>query len=109
MPNNLIFLGFQFVEAKLYVNSYIALLNARYYMQSDTDTANSFELRELRGASIDTSTGLQDVSHEKFPTFRRSMFAHPQIEVVPPTRPLQAVMSRRSVFVTVEKESFVDP
>ncbi|KAG0692284.1 hypothetical protein DFH29DRAFT_970514 [Suillus ampliporus] len=31
MPDNFIYLGFEFLLSKLYVNSYFALLNARYY------------------------------------------------------------------------------
>ncbi|EGN98286.1 hypothetical protein SERLA73DRAFT_183209 [Serpula lacrymans var. lacrymans S7.3] len=35
MPENFIFLGFDFLLAKLYVNSYLALLNAHRYQTSD--------------------------------------------------------------------------
>ncbi|KAG1861748.1 hypothetical protein DFJ58DRAFT_744158 [Suillus subalutaceus] len=105
MPNNFIFLSVQFLVAKLYVNSYIALLNSGYYTQSDTDTINSFEPQR---SSFATSTGLNDLSHEKFQSFQRSMLVHPEVEVVPPTRPLGLVVSRKSILVTVEKESFID-
>ncbi|KAG1879059.1 hypothetical protein F4604DRAFT_1998634 [Suillus subluteus] len=105
MPNNFIFLSVQFLVAKLYVNSYIALLNSGYYTQSDTDTINSFEPQR---SSFDISTGLNDLSHEKFRSFQRSMLVHPEVEVVPPTRPLGLVVSRKSILVTVEKESFID-
>lgn len=109
MPNSSIFLSIQFIVAKLYVNSYIALLNAGYYTKSNADTINSFELRrEPQSDSCGTSTGLHNLSHEKLPSFRRSMLAHPEVEVVPPTRPLGVVMSHRSILVTVEKESYMD-
>ncbi|KAG1723209.1 hypothetical protein EDB19DRAFT_1834678 [Suillus lakei] len=111
MPNNFIFLSVQFLVSKsdlfqVYVNSYIALLNARYYTQSNADSINAFERREPRSNSSDT--GLHDTSHEKFPSFRRSMFAHPEVELMPPDRPLQVVMPRRSILVTVQKEIFID-
>ncbi|KAG1734438.1 uncharacterized protein EDB91DRAFT_588929 [Suillus paluster] len=37
MPKNFIYLGVEFSLAKVYVNSYIALLNAQYYTQSNAD------------------------------------------------------------------------
>lgn len=45
MPHNFIFFSIQFLMAKLYVNSYIALLNAKYYTQPNADTMGSLELR----------------------------------------------------------------
>ncbi|KAG2159080.1 uncharacterized protein EDB93DRAFT_1245636 [Suillus bovinus] len=38
MPHNFIFLGVDFLVAKLYVNSFFALLNARYYLQPPAET-----------------------------------------------------------------------
>ncbi|KAG2117407.1 hypothetical protein BD769DRAFT_1641961 [Suillus cothurnatus] len=35
MPKTFIFIGLQFLVTKLYVNSFIAFLNARYYMQAN--------------------------------------------------------------------------
>ncbi|KAG1861635.1 hypothetical protein F4604DRAFT_1787286 [Suillus subluteus] len=35
MPSNFVFLGIEFLLSKLYVNSYMALLNARHYLGSD--------------------------------------------------------------------------
>ncbi|KAG0692039.1 hypothetical protein DFH29DRAFT_1074038 [Suillus ampliporus] len=43
MPRNFIFLGIEFLVTKLYVNSYLALLNARYYFEAGADTINSSE------------------------------------------------------------------
>lgn len=108
IPHDYIFLSIQFIVAKLYVNSYIALLNAEYYTQSNTDVFNSFELREPERSSFDTGTMLNDLSHEKYPSFQRNMLTRPEVGVIPPTRPLGVVVSRRSILVTVEKESFID-
>lgn len=35
MPTNFIFIALQFLVTKLYANSFIAFLNARYYMQAN--------------------------------------------------------------------------
>ncbi|KAG2758263.1 hypothetical protein P692DRAFT_20710409 [Suillus brevipes Sb2] len=104
MPYNFIFLSLQFILAKLYVNSYIALLNTKYYMQPNADTTDTFELRR-----DPSSPGPRDTLQMKFPLLRRSCFAHPsyEVEVVPPARPLAVVPSHRPILVKVEKESFI--
>ncbi|KIK44982.1 hypothetical protein CY34DRAFT_802058 [Suillus luteus UH-Slu-Lm8-n1] len=104
MPHSFIFLSIQFIMAKLYVNSYIALLNTKYYMQPSANTTDTFELRREP-----PSPGQRDTLQEKFPLLRRSCFAHPspEVEVVPPTRPLAVVPSHRAILVKVEKESFI--
>jgi len=43
MPMSFVFTGIEFVIATLYVNSYLALLNARYYLQPNADSINSPE------------------------------------------------------------------
>ncbi|KAG1733035.1 uncharacterized protein EDB91DRAFT_651926 [Suillus paluster] len=106
MPHNFVFLGVQFLLAKLYVNSYIALLNARYYMLSNTDTGNSSEQHICLSDTL--STGTHDGPQEKFQTYRRGMFTRAEHEVVLPTRPVQVAMLHRSILVTVEKQSFAD-
>lgn len=80
----------------VYVNSYIALLNTKYYMQPSANTTDTFELRREP-----PSPGQRDTLQEKFPLLRRSCFAHPspEVEVVPPTRPLAVVPV--SSYVTV--------
>ncbi|KAG2153058.1 uncharacterized protein EDB93DRAFT_240432 [Suillus bovinus] len=114
MPYNFIFLSIQFVLAKLYVNSYIALLNTGCYTQSTSNMGaiNSFELRrEHKRDSFNANaanTMPHDMSQEKFPSFRNSLLAHPDVEVIPPTRPSMVAKSQRSILVTVQQESFVD-
>ncbi|KAG2360763.1 hypothetical protein BDR07DRAFT_1610577 [Suillus spraguei] len=41
MPTNFIFVAIDFLLAKLYVNSFLALMNARYYAQINPDTDSS--------------------------------------------------------------------
>ncbi|KAG1762752.1 hypothetical protein EDD22DRAFT_889888 [Suillus occidentalis] len=89
MPHNFIFFSIQFLTASLYVNSYIALLNTKYYTQPDAVTTDTFELRQ------------------KFPLLRRSLLTHSEVEAVPPTRPLTAVTSRKSVLDIQKNHSSV--
>ncbi|KAG1860918.1 hypothetical protein F4604DRAFT_1788898 [Suillus subluteus] len=49
MPTTFIFIGLQFLVTKLYVNSFIAFLNARYYMQANA-IVDSHQLYERHGA-----------------------------------------------------------
>ncbi|KAG2127105.1 hypothetical protein DEU56DRAFT_532272 [Suillus clintonianus] len=49
LPKTFIFLAVDFLVAKLYVNSFIVLLNARYYMQASVDIANPSEFHMRRG------------------------------------------------------------
>ncbi|KAG2069943.1 hypothetical protein BDR04DRAFT_1077475, partial [Suillus decipiens] len=104
IPHNLLFLSAQFLMGKLYINSYIALLNTRSYLaQPVPDVNNSFEIhRESQRYS-----SMYNISRERvqrFPSFRSGLVVHPEVEVVPPTRPSAAVNSRKSILVTVEKQ-----
>ncbi|KAG1724679.1 hypothetical protein EDB19DRAFT_295855 [Suillus lakei] len=49
MPNDYIYEAVEFLLLKLYVNSYIALLNAGYYVQVNADTMVSSELHMRHG------------------------------------------------------------
>ncbi|KAG2038604.1 hypothetical protein BDR03DRAFT_1009825 [Suillus americanus] len=49
MPYNFIFLCVEFLMAKLYVNSFLALLNARCYLQPATETNHSSEVHMRHG------------------------------------------------------------
>ncbi|KAG1790692.1 uncharacterized protein HD556DRAFT_1445974 [Suillus plorans] len=44
MPYNFIFIGIDFLVAKLYVNSFLALLNARYFLEPATEPDRSAEV-----------------------------------------------------------------
>ncbi|KAG1720300.1 hypothetical protein EDB19DRAFT_578307 [Suillus lakei] len=60
MPNNFVFLGIEFLLSKLYVNSYMALLNARHYLGSDGSTHSS----QPRPPHVYRPELQVDVSHE---------------------------------------------
>ncbi|KAG2159076.1 uncharacterized protein EDB93DRAFT_1245631 [Suillus bovinus] len=81
MPQNFIFLGIEFLVAKLYVNSFIALLNAPHYLQSAAETNTSTEVHMRHGiyrpelnVMVSQDEGLQG-SHE-------NMSKHPGDDVV---------------------------
>ncbi|KAF8908138.1 hypothetical protein CPB84DRAFT_1674382 [Gymnopilus junonius] len=50
MPNNLIFLGFYLLLSKLYVNAYLATLNARETMRTKKDDMLSINLTEIHSS-----------------------------------------------------------
>lgn len=45
MPNNFIFFSIEFIVTKLYVNSFMALMNAPYYLQTNAASVGPPELR----------------------------------------------------------------
>ncbi|KAG2038247.1 hypothetical protein BDR03DRAFT_895658 [Suillus americanus] len=65
MPGNFVFLGVEFLLSKLYVNSYMALLNARHYLGSDGSTHSSQARPPLvyrPDVQVNISHELQDIS-----------------------------------------------
>ncbi|KAG1786480.1 uncharacterized protein HD556DRAFT_1053828 [Suillus plorans] len=48
MPNNFIYLGVAFLVAKLYVGSFLALLNMRYYLQGNANNIDSVNTHRTR-------------------------------------------------------------
>ncbi|KAF9034035.1 hypothetical protein BJ165DRAFT_744186 [Panaeolus papilionaceus] len=55
MPHNFIFLGFYLLSSKLYVNAYIAMLNARKSLRNDRDELISFKLTNVTSNPIAAS------------------------------------------------------
>ncbi|OAX40816.1 hypothetical protein K503DRAFT_864334 [Rhizopogon vinicolor AM-OR11-026] len=96
MPNNLIYVAVEFLVTKLYVNSFLALMNARYYLQpNDTEHIDVSELRVHR-PSLHSSG---ESGAENLPGSRMNMFKYPHDEE------LQAVMPQRPITVKIEKSS----
>ncbi|OAX32385.1 hypothetical protein K503DRAFT_615365 [Rhizopogon vinicolor AM-OR11-026] len=102
MPRNFIFLAIEFLIAKLYVNSYLALLNARYYLQPDTDTINPAGYHIHRGAHHPELH--VNVSQDE--TSSPNVFKRHDEEALCPTRPVQAVMV--GICVTVNEKGLND-
>ncbi|KAG1724661.1 hypothetical protein EDB19DRAFT_1915414 [Suillus lakei] len=102
MPKNFIFLGVEFLLAKLYVNSFLALLNAQYYLPPTTDTNNSYQFQNRHGV-YRPELHVKASQDEEFKSSRKDVFKHPDDEMVHPTR---SVMTQRPIEVTVQMDSF---
>ncbi|KAG0697040.1 hypothetical protein DFH29DRAFT_173641 [Suillus ampliporus] len=102
MPRNFIFLSIEFLEAKLYVNSFLALLNASYYLQPDTDTIDSSEFR-MRHAVYRPELHVRGSQDEELQASRKNMFKDPDDKVAHATR---SVTPQRPIEVTVEMDYF---
>jgi len=103
MPTNFIFLAIQLLVAKVYINSFLALLNARYYMQPNKSTnSNSAEYRIHHGPG-------QHVKLSQDETFQSSsshMLKHLDGEEQRPALPVQAVLPYRPIAMTTETSPF---
>ncbi|OJA19997.1 hypothetical protein AZE42_05633 [Rhizopogon vesiculosus] len=104
MPRNFIFISVEFLIANLYVNSYIALLNARYYFQpNDSVTVNILEFRAHPPSPHST-----ELEAKNLPESQMNVLKHPydhDHDGLHPSRPVQAVMPQRSIAV-MEMGSF---
>ncbi|KAG1822498.1 uncharacterized protein BJ212DRAFT_1476925 [Suillus subaureus] len=104
MPTNFIFLAIEFLLAKflfqVYVNSFLALLNARYYGQVNTDTNNPYAFHNRHGIY---RPGLHvRASEDGEPqTSRKDVFKHPDDEAAHPSRSVKG-----PIVVTTEMNSF---
>ncbi|KAG1723225.1 hypothetical protein EDB19DRAFT_1916224 [Suillus lakei] len=101
MPKNYIFEAIEFLLLKLYINSYIALLNAGYYVRANADRMYSSEFHTRR----DVYRPKLHVEDGELQTSRKSMFQHPDDQVLHITRPIQAVMPQRPNEMTMEMNS----
>jgi len=65
MPNTLVFLGIEFLLTKLYINSFLAMLNARHVVR-DQDTATRHSLSLNKIMNIRTATSSHVVTSDPF-------------------------------------------
>ncbi|KAG2113673.1 hypothetical protein BD769DRAFT_1778575 [Suillus cothurnatus] len=98
MPKNFIYEAVEFLLLKLYVNSYIALLNVRYYTQPHADTTHSSEYH-MRHDVYRPRLHVRASQDEELQASRKSIFQHPDNEVLHITRPVQAVVASDCVSV----------
>jgi len=105
MPGTFIFLGIEFLIPKLYVNSFLALLNARYYLQSTAGTVNSSKYQIHRGV-YPPDLHVNVSQDENSRASRKDIFdsKHPDEEAL--TRPVQVAMSQRPTEMAIEMNSF---
>jgi len=76
---------------QVYVNPYVALLNARYYLQANADTVDSSEVHIRHGVyrpELHTKAS-QDDELQASP---KNVFKRPDDEVLHITRPVQTAM-----------------
>ncbi|KAG2071896.1 hypothetical protein BDR04DRAFT_478233 [Suillus decipiens] len=103
MPRNFVFLGIEFLVAKLYINSFLALLNARYYLQPVTEINHSSEVLVHHGI-YRPELNIMASQDEEFQGSRRSTFKHPgDDDVIEFTH---SATPHRPIEVTVEMNSF---
>ncbi|KAG1861756.1 hypothetical protein DFJ58DRAFT_725598 [Suillus subalutaceus] len=104
MPHNYLFEAVDFLLIKLYVNSYLALLNARHYGQPHADTMDSSDYH-MRHDVYRPRLDVGAPHDEELQASRKSMFKHPDDEVMHITRPVQAVMPQRPIEVAMQMNS----
>ncbi|KAJ8584408.1 hypothetical protein M405DRAFT_747062 [Rhizopogon salebrosus TDB-379] len=94
MPTTYTTICIELLLAKLYVNSYLALLNAHYYLQPDnSDAADISEFRAHRPASHN-----RELEDEKHQNSSRNVCRLPYDQLYL-TRPVQAVMVGNCITV----------
>ncbi|KAG0695670.1 hypothetical protein DFH29DRAFT_257379 [Suillus ampliporus] len=96
MPNNFIFLGVDFLVAKLYVNSFLALLNARYYVEPNADDIN-YEESNIRHDVYCPNLHIRTSRDADLQLSGKNMFKNLDDEVRYPTRSVQVVMQQRPI------------
>ncbi|KAG1857996.1 hypothetical protein C8R48DRAFT_775453 [Suillus tomentosus] len=103
MPNNYISEAVQFLLLKLYVNSFIALMNTRYYAQPNADAMHSSEYH-VRHDVYRPKLHIGASQDEDLKASQKSMYSHPD-EVSHIARPGQAVVLQRSNEMITELDS----
>ncbi|KAG2358339.1 hypothetical protein BDR07DRAFT_1337858 [Suillus spraguei] len=87
MPTNFVFLAVDFLLAKVYVNSYLALLNARHYGEVNPDTNRPYSFYNRQGV-YRPELHIRASQHGEPRASRRDVFKHPDDEVVKPQQPI---------------------
>ncbi|KAG2353171.1 hypothetical protein BDR07DRAFT_735389 [Suillus spraguei] len=85
MPTNFIFLAIEFLLVKLYVNSYLALLNARYYTRVNADTNSSY-LSHSHHEVYRPVLHIRPLEDEELQASRKGVSKHLDNETVNPSR-----------------------
>ncbi|KAG2153050.1 uncharacterized protein EDB93DRAFT_1248967 [Suillus bovinus] len=99
MPHNFIFIAIEFLLAKVYINAYFALLNARHYTQVNTDsTHNPYPLHN-RPEVYRPELHIRNSEDEELQVSRKNVFRHPDDEAMHPSR---FVMPQQSTAVATD-------
>ncbi|KAG2069955.1 hypothetical protein BDR04DRAFT_1100861 [Suillus decipiens] len=102
MPKNFIFLAIEFLLAKVYVNSFLALLNARHYTQVNTDTDNSYQFHNRHGV-YRPELHIRASEDQELQSSQREVFKHPNGKVMDLSRPESV---KRPITSTTEMNSY---
>ncbi|KAG2144650.1 uncharacterized protein EDB93DRAFT_1152494 [Suillus bovinus] len=109
MPNTFIFLAVGFLVAKLYVNSFLALLNTRYYLECNADNIDSSKTHRTRHLLYRPESRISMPQAEEVQASQGTIPKHLDDEVVF-TRPVPTDMSQSPpIAITVEISSFSSP
>ncbi|KAG2355648.1 hypothetical protein BDR07DRAFT_1613545 [Suillus spraguei] len=98
MPNSFIFITIDFLLAKVYVNSFLALLNARHYGQVNTDTNNSYSFHNRHGVHR-PELHIRASEDEELRASQRDVSKHPDDEAIDSSR---FVKPQQPIAVTTE-------
>src|SRR6267154_4144653 len=85
------------VSFQVYVNSFLALLNARYYLQANAGTMDSCE-PNIRDRIYRPDLHIMASQDEELQASQKNLSKHPEDEVVHLTRPAQAAMVGSSII-----------
>ncbi|OAX33105.1 hypothetical protein K503DRAFT_700993, partial [Rhizopogon vinicolor AM-OR11-026] len=96
MPDNLIYVAIYFAITKLYINSFLALMNARYYLRPK-DTV-PIHIPEFRTYHPSLHSGRKSKTGD-LQASQMNAFKHPQDEKLHPTHSMQTVMVSNFICV----------
>ncbi|KAG2355649.1 hypothetical protein BDR07DRAFT_1425489 [Suillus spraguei] len=96
MPLNFIFRAIEFLLAKVYVNSFLALLNARHYGHANTDPNASYNRHGVYRPELH----IQMSEDQELRASQRNVFKHSDDETVDPSR-----FVKQPIIVTMEINS----
>jgi hypothetical protein len=107
------------VMFQVYVNSFLALLNARYYAQINTDTKNPHPFHDHHGV-YRPEQHVRASDDDELQVPRKDVFKHPDDEVVHPSQSVKVGASccvivnlmrrfshKQSIAATTEMNSFL--
>ncbi|KAG2069957.1 hypothetical protein BDR04DRAFT_1054870 [Suillus decipiens] len=105
MPKNFIFLAIEFLLAKVYVNSFLALLNARHYGQISTDTNCRYQFQNHQRA-YRAELHIRALENQEPQASRRDMFQHPNHEAVDLSGSVNRLIAATTDMTEMNSSSF---
>ncbi|KAJ8583379.1 hypothetical protein M405DRAFT_513577 [Rhizopogon salebrosus TDB-379] len=100
MPNNFVWMAIEFLVTKLYVNSFLALMNARYYLQPNPTEHVISEFCAHRPSLHSSEEKAEDLQASW-----ANMFRPPYDEELRSARSVQTVVPQQPIAVTMDMSS----